>query len=150
MELAEHTGDSDWWVAVQEQVYNMSNFIHGDHSDISGTASNAASDLEELVGQDLTNYFPPPLVLACPDLVTESALELTYKNFTPVVPLAMHKSGSPQSMQNTALDNVNWYTATFQLKMKNYHKGQVWSGRRIILLRRLRTRQFNGTSWCLR
>ena len=58
----------------------MSNFIHGDHSDISGTASNAASALEELVGQDLANYFPPPLVVACPDLVTESALELTYKN----------------------------------------------------------------------
>jgi hypothetical protein len=86
-EVVEHTGDSDWFVAVQGQVYDMSNFIHGDHSDISGTASNAASDLEELVGQDLTNYFPLPLVLACPDLVTESALELTYKNFMPVVPL---------------------------------------------------------------
>jgi len=56
-EVAEHTDDSDWWVAVQGQVYNMSNFIHGDHSDISGTAGNAGSDLEELVGHDLTNYF---------------------------------------------------------------------------------------------
>ncbi|KAG2062765.1 hypothetical protein BDR04DRAFT_1164673, partial [Suillus decipiens] len=37
------------------------NFVHGDHSDILGIASNSASDLEELVGQDLTNYFPPPL-----------------------------------------------------------------------------------------
>jgi chitin synthase len=47
-EVAEHTGDSDWWVAVQGQVYNMSNFIdviHGDHSDISGTAGNAARSL---------------------------------------------------------------------------------------------------------
>jgi chitin synthase len=105
----------------------MSNFIHGDHSDISGTASNAASDLEELVGQDLTNDFPPPLVVACPDLVTESALKLTYKNFTSVVPLTLHKSGSLQSVQNTALDNVDWYTATFQPKMKNVHKGPlVW------------------------
>jgi len=121
------SGDSDWWVAVQGQEYDMSNFIHGDHSDISGTASNAAGDLEELVGQDLTNYFPPTLVLACPDLVTKSALELTYKNFTPVLPLVMHKSGSLQSVQNTALDNANWYTATFQPKMKNYHKGHlVW------------------------
>jgi len=74
---------------------------------------------------DLTNYFPPPLVLACPDLATESALELTCKNFTLVVHLAMHKSGSLQSVQNTALDNANWYTATFQPKMKNYHKGHL-------------------------
>lgn len=126
-EVAEHTGDSDWWVAVQGQVYDMSNFIHGDHSDISGTASNAAGDLEQLAGQDLTNYFPPPLTLACPDLVTQSSLELTYKNFTAVVPLAMHKSGSLQSVQKTALHNADWYTATFQPKMKNYHKGPlVW------------------------
>ncbi|KAJ8594536.1 hypothetical protein M405DRAFT_480198, partial [Rhizopogon salebrosus TDB-379] len=131
-EVAEHTGDSDWWVAVQGQVYDMSNFIHGDHSDISGTASNAANDLEELAGLDMTNYFPPPLVLACPDLVTESSLELTYKNFTAVVPLAMHKSGSLQSVQNTALDNADWYTATFQPKMNNYHKGPlVWDTKNI-------------------
>ena len=77
------------------------------------------------VGQDLTGYFPPPLVLACPDLVTESALELTYKNFTPVVPLTMHRFSSLQSVQNTALDSANWYTATFQQKMKNYHKGPL-------------------------
>jgi chitin synthase len=131
-EVAEHTGDGDWCVAVQGQVYNMSNFIHGDHGDISGAVSNAASDLEELVGQDLTSYFPLPLVLACPDLVTESALELTYKNFTPVVPLAMHKSGSLQSVQNKALDNANCYTATFQPKMKNYHKRPlVWETKNI-------------------
>jgi len=36
------------------------NFTHGDHSDISGAAGNAASDLEELVGR--TYYFHPPLV----------------------------------------------------------------------------------------
>ncbi|KAJ8594585.1 hypothetical protein M405DRAFT_838450 [Rhizopogon salebrosus TDB-379] len=48
--------------------------IHGDHSDISGTASIAANDLEELA----------------------------YKNFTAVVPLTMHKCGSWQSVQNTA------------------------------------------------
>ncbi|KAG0695993.1 glycosyltransferase family 2 protein [Suillus ampliporus] len=131
-DLAQHTGDSDWWVAVQGQVYDMSNFIHGDHSDLSGVASNSASDLEELAGQDLTDYFPPPLVLACPDLVTQSSLELVYKNFTPVVPLAMHKSGASESSQGTALDNEGWYTATFQPKMKNYHKGPlVWTTKEV-------------------
>jgi len=60
------------------------------------------------------------------------ALELTYKNFTPAVPLAMHKSGSLQSVQNTTLDNANWYTTTFQPKMKNYRKGPlVWETQNI-------------------
>ncbi|KAG1857448.1 glycosyltransferase family 2 protein [Suillus subluteus] len=120
-EVAEHTGNNDWWVSVQGQVYDMSNFIHGDHSDISGVASNSASDLDELVGQDLTDYFPPPLTLACPGLVTQTTLPL-------VVPLAMHVSGALESTQGTALDNAGWYTATFQPKMKNYHKGPlVWT-----------------------
>jgi chitin synthase len=131
-EVSEHTGNNDWWVSVQGQVYDMSNFIHGDHSDISGVASNSASDLEELVGQDLTNYFPPPLTLACPTLVTQTSVELVYKNFTPVVPLAMHMSGAAESTQGTALDNAGWYTATFQPKMKNYHKGPlVWTPKEI-------------------
>ena len=37
----------------------------------------------------------------------------------------MHKSGSLQSVQNTALDNANWYTTTFHPEMKNYHKGPL-------------------------
>jgi len=61
MEVAEHTGDGDWFVVVQGQVYDMSNFIHSDHSDISGTAiGNAASDLEELVHQQTTNFVTIP------------------------------------------------------------------------------------------
>ena len=75
------------------------------------------------MGQDL--LFPSTARACCPDLVTESALELTYKNFTPIVHLMMHKSGSLQSVQNTVLDNANWYTTTFHPKMKNYHKGPL-------------------------
>ncbi|KAI6042199.1 glycosyltransferase family 2 protein [Pisolithus marmoratus] len=126
-EVAEHTGDTDWWVSIQGWVYDMSNFIHGDHSDISGLASNAESNLDMLVGQDLTDYFPPPLALACNGLVTEASLELTYKNFTPTVPTAMHNSGATQSATGTALDNSDWYSATFLPKIKQYRKGAlVW------------------------
>lgn len=126
-EVAQHTGTNDWWVSIQGWVYDMSNFIHGDHSDISGEASNAQSNLDLLVGQDLTDYFPPPLALVCSSLVTESSLELTYKNFTPTVPTAMHNSGATQSATGTALDNANWYTATFLPKIKQYRKGAlVW------------------------
>ena len=126
-EVSEHTGTTDWWVSVQGWVYDLSNFIHGDHSDLSGIASNSAADLDVLAGQDLTGYFPPPLVLACSALVPQSSLQLTPKNFTATVPNAMHKSGKNQPTQGTALDNSNWYTATFLPKMKEFRKGPlVW------------------------
>ena len=126
-EVAEHTGNTDWWVSVQGWVYDMSDFIHGDHSDISGIASNAQSNLDLLVGQDLTDYFPPPLALACNGLVSQASLQLTYKNFTATVPTAMHNSGATQSASGTALDSSNWYTSTFLPKMKTYRKGAlVW------------------------
>ncbi|KAH7887285.1 glycosyltransferase family 2 protein [Phlebopus sp. FC_14] len=126
-EVSEHTGNNDWWVSIQGSVYDLSNFIHGDHSDIPGIVSNAAGDLEVLAGQDLTNYFPPPLALACPGLVQQANLELTYKNFTATVPNAVHKSGATQPNQGTALDNSDWYTSTFLPKIRNYRKGPlVW------------------------
>lgn len=126
-EVAQHTGNSDWWVSVQGTVYDLSNFIHGDHSDIVGISSNSAADLDQLVGQDLTGYFPPPLVLACSGLVSSSSLQLTSKNFTALVPNAVHKSGANQPAQGTALDNSDWYSATFVPSMNQYRKGPlVW------------------------
>ena len=126
-ELSQHTGNTDWWVSVQGDVYDLSNFIHGDHSDIVGLASNSAADLDALAGQDLTEYFPPPLALACSGLVSQTTLELTAKNFTPLAPTAIHKSGGNQATPGTALDNSNWYTATFLPKMQEYRKGSlVW------------------------
>ena len=36
------------------------------------------------------------------------------------------------SVEGTALDNAGWYTATFQPKMKNYHKGPlVWTTKEV-------------------
>ncbi|KAF8432942.1 glycosyltransferase family 2 protein [Boletus edulis BED1] len=126
-EVSQHTGNTDWWVSVQGVVYDLSNFIHGDHSDISGISSNSAADLDFLVGQDLTGYFTPPLTLACPGLVSQSSLQLRQKNFTASVPNAIHKSGANQATQGTALDNTNWYNSTFLPKMQHFRKGPlVW------------------------
>ncbi|EIW76465.1 glycosyltransferase family 2 protein [Coniophora puteana RWD-64-598 SS2] len=124
-EVAQHTGDNDWWAAVNGGVYDLTNFIHGQHSDIQGISSNSKANLDVLAGQDLTGYFPPPLALACQGLVTQPTLQLTSKNFTATVPQAMHNSGSTQSSQGTALDNSDWYSATFLPKMKNYYKGPL-------------------------
>ena len=125
-EVAEHQGVTDYWVSVQGAVYDLTNFIHGDHSDIPNEASNDPDTLETLAGQDLTYFFPPPLVLACPQLVTDNTMSITPKNFTDFTPLAMHVSGHLQT-QTTALSNANWYSQTFFPKMKTFKKGPlVW------------------------
>ncbi|TDL30141.1 chitin synthase [Rickenella mellea] len=124
-DVAQHTGDNDFWVSVQGRVYDVSNFVHGDHSDIQGQASNGADILEELAGQDLTGYFPPPFLDACTTLVTDGSIALQYKNFTPVTSVAIHLSGQQQPAQGTKLDNPEWYRNTFVPKMNQFLKGPL-------------------------
>ncbi|KAI0782569.1 glycosyltransferase family 2 protein [Abortiporus biennis] len=131
-EVNQHTGDNDFWVAIQGKVYDVSNFVHGDHSDILGEASNGADTLSVLAGQDLTFYFPPPLVLGCPGLVSDSSQSLVYANFTPEIPTALHTSGTLQSAQNTKLDQADWYTQVFLKKINQFYKGpMVWDKKQI-------------------
>ena len=58
-------------------MYDLSNFFHGDRSDILGISSNSAADLNVPVGQDLTGYFPPPVTLARRGLVSDTTASLT-------------------------------------------------------------------------
>jgi chitin synthase len=62
-EVAQHTGTTDYWVTIQGSVYDVSNFVQGDHSDINSEPSNSVDILDALAGQDLTYYFPVPLTL---------------------------------------------------------------------------------------
>ncbi|KAI0677685.1 chitin synthase [Trametes maxima] len=126
-EVNQHTGDDDFWVTIQGTVYDVSNFIHGQHSDVQNLASNGADTLSIVAGQDLTEYFPPPVVLACQGLVTNAAVVLTPANFTPQAPQAMHKSGAQSPYQNSKLQNSDWYTNTFLPKIRQFRKGPlVW------------------------
>jgi chitin synthase len=124
-EVAQHTGTNDYWVTIQGQVYDVTNFVQRQHSDIQGESSNAQDTLDALAGQDLTDYFPPPLVLGCPSLVTDATLIFQYQNFSPVIPTALHTSGSQQSAQSTKLDTKDWYTARFLPTIKQYRKGPL-------------------------
>ncbi|KAJ7590720.1 chitin synthase [Mycena floridula] len=127
-EVAQHTGTDDIWVSVQGVVYDVSNFIHGDHSDLPNEPSNGADSIDQLAGQDLTYYFPVPLTLGCPDLVDDPGLVLTLKNATIFEPTAIHTSGTQQSNSNTKLKQNDWYTSTFLPKMRGFRKGPlVWS-----------------------
>ncbi|KAJ7114120.1 chitin synthase [Mycena epipterygia] len=124
-EVGEHTETNNYWVTIQGSVYDVTNFVQGDHSDINSEASNSQDVLEALAGQDLTYYFPVPLVLGCPTLVTDGSLQLAFKNFSESEPTALHTSGQLQATSSSKLHNNNWYTATFQPKMKNYYKGPL-------------------------
>ncbi|KZT06449.1 glycosyltransferase family 2 protein [Laetiporus sulphureus 93-53] len=123
--LEGYTGDNDYYVAIQGNVYDVSNFIQGDHSDITSEASNGETTLETLAGTDLTYYFPPPLTLACPGLVSDDLLYLaTPENWTESIPTAMHVSGARQSVTTSKLHDDDWYTQTFQPKIKQYYIGK--------------------------
>ena len=127
-EVAQHTGNNDFWVSIAGRVYDVSNFVHGDHSDIIGAPSNGADTLELFAGQDLTGYFPPPLSLACSGLVNDPMLFLQPKNFTPFSIQAVHTSGPLQGAQGSKLNNINWYVQDFLPKINQFHKGPlVWA-----------------------
>jgi len=131
-EVAQHQGSNDFWISVQGNVYDVSNFVWGDHSDIANLPSNAPDSLDALAGSDMTQYFPPPLTVACRDLVTDANIVMTPKNFTALAPLAMHKSGSDASGGSNALRSDDWYMTQFLPKMKEYKKGPlVWDWKEI-------------------
>ncbi|SCV67156.1 BQ2448_5802 [Microbotryum intermedium] len=130
-ELGYHAGPTDYWVGVRGVVYDLTTFYRTQHSDIPSSPV-TSSDMLELGGQDLTNYFPIPLTLACPSLVSSTSLVLQYANFTADLPTAIHYTGTQQSVTSSALYNVNWYSETFIPKMNKYKKGPlVWSKKQI-------------------
>ncbi|KAI0774709.1 chitin synthase [Trametes elegans] len=123
-EVNQHTGDDDFWVTIQGTVYDVSNFIHGQHSDVQNLNSNGDDTLELVAGQDLTEYFPPPPVLACQGLVTDSSVALSPANFTNSAPQVMHKTGM---YQDSKLSDSQWYTKYFLPKIRQFTKGPlVW------------------------
>ncbi|PPQ77158.1 hypothetical protein CVT25_010786 [Psilocybe cyanescens] len=131
-EVNEHQGDADFWVAIQGKVYDVSNFVHGDHSNgFFGVKSNSPDILEQMAGQDLTYYFPPPLNLGCAGLVTNPQISLQRMNWTDVAPLAHHVSGALQT-QAPDMEAPDWYTQTFLKKMQPMEKGPLVIERKTI------------------
>jgi len=124
-EVLQHQGSNDFWVSIQGVVYDVSNFVNGDHSNgLFGVASNSPDVLSALAGQDMTYYFPPPLVSGCSGLVRDNTLFLTPKNFTITEPLAKHVSGKLQT-QASGMQSENWHKDTFLKKMQTMRKGPL-------------------------
>lgn len=79
----------------------------------------------QFAGQDLTNYFPPPMTVACPGLVTNDQLFLQRANFTPILAYAVHTSGPLQTDNKTALRQTSWYVDKLMPDLKQYYKGSL-------------------------
>ncbi|KAF8552197.1 glycosyltransferase family 2 protein [Imleria badia] len=127
-EVAQHSTTTDYWVSIQGKVYDVTNFVKGDHSDITGNPSNNAATLGALAGADLTYYFPPPLYQACAGLVSDSSMHISIKNTSEFVyEQASHASGANAPATGTALDSESWYTSTYLPSIAQFYKGTlVW------------------------
>ncbi|VVT58174.1 uncharacterized protein SAPINGB_P006074 [Magnusiomyces paraingens] len=122
-EVSEHNSDDNFYVAVHGKVYDISKFWRIQHSDT--TTTTTTDVMKPFAGMDLTDYFPPPLTVACEGLVTDTSVMLSL-NTTLDYPDAEHKSGSYYVTSNTtALYNYTWYDDVFLPKMKNYYKGEL-------------------------
>ncbi|KAG6375563.1 glycosyltransferase family 2 protein [Boletus reticuloceps] len=127
-EVAQHSTTADYWVSIQGKVYDVTNFVKGDHSDITGNPSNNQATQSVLAGTDLTYYFPPPLHQACAGLVSDPTMHISIKNTTEFVyPQASHASGANAPTYPTALDSESWYTQTYLPGINKFYKGSlVW------------------------
>ena len=121
-ELAQHAGTDDYYAAIAGKVYDFTDFYKGDHSDIQAYPTTDEIMLQ-FAGQDLTNYFPPPMNLACPGLVDNADLQLMRANFTPIVQYAVHTSGKLQAIPDTKLNADDWYTNRLLPDLEQYYKG---------------------------
>lgn len=123
-EVSQHQGDNDFYVSIRGNVYDITKFWKTQHSDTA--IETTSTNMEPFAGADMTEYFVPPLILACPGLVTDKTMELT-ANTTVVYPNAEHTSGYYQPDSTSALYSSNWYNETFLPKIKEYYKGDlVW------------------------
>jgi chitin synthase len=123
-QLLGHQEATDYYVAVRGKVYDLTKFWHLQHSD---TTSQATNDVMlSLAGQDLTSYFPVPLTIGCPMLVTDTQMALQTNSssyyYTPLVSQAIHTSG-PLGDPTSKLYDVRWYPDRFLPFMKKYYKG---------------------------
>lgn len=122
-EVSEHASSSSYFVAVHGKVYDLTKFSKTQHSD--SFILTTQSTMMQFAGQDLSDYFMPPLTVACPGLVEDVSVKLTLNNSL-AFPEGDHTSGEyyvPNN--NTALHNYTWYDDVFMPKMKTFFKGEL-------------------------
>ncbi|KAF9504549.1 hypothetical protein BS47DRAFT_1368715 [Hydnum rufescens UP504] len=122
-ELGGHSTPTNFWAVVAREVYNITPFWGGNHSNIAAVPVTQTNMLE-LAGMELAQYFPVPLIAGCLGFVTDASLALQAENFSAQVPNTMHYSGQHTSLTE-ALMSEAWYLNVFPPTMKQYHKGSL-------------------------
>ncbi|KAK9477487.1 chitin synthase-domain-containing protein [Lipomyces japonicus] len=122
-EVSQHIASNNFYVTIHGKVYDISKFWKLQHSDNGIDTTQATMDV--FAGQDLSNYFPPPLSQACPGLVTSDEVWLT-DNTTVEYSTALHTCGSYKQASNTTkLHEITWYNDVFLPRISEYYKGEL-------------------------
>ncbi|KAF7130913.1 hypothetical protein CNMCM5793_003848 [Aspergillus hiratsukae] len=128
-EVSYHTGNNDFYVSIHGKVYDISKFWRLQHSD--NNIETTAANMELFAGQNLDDYFPPPLTRFCSPMVTDQSIELQYNDTAAdtYASIASHACGPLNApSQTTKLHEITWYEQIFLPKILEYYKGDlVWT-----------------------
>lgn len=131
-EVLYHTGNNDYWVSIHGYVYDFTSFWTLQHSD--NNIDTTRDNMIQFAGLDVSAYFPPPIYLACPDLVTSDLVTMMYNDTTAQqFAIGVHNSGPRLAQLTTSkLHSANWYPSRFLPFIKDYKKGDlVWDKKNI-------------------
>jgi chitin synthase len=121
-EVGYHQGENDYYVSIHGKVYDLTKFYKIPHSDTSPQVT--AAMMMPFAGQNLDEYFVPPLFTACQYLTTDQSITLL-ANTTVLHPEGLHTSGPLQPNIKSALHNNNWYSDRFLPKIKEFYIGDL-------------------------
>ncbi|KAI8336402.1 chitin synthase [Choanephora cucurbitarum] len=118
-----HSTPSDMFVSVRGLVYDITNFARNAHGT---TAVSATKDsLEQLAGQDVSYLVPPPLTVACPQLVSTPTVRII-PNVTTAMAGFVHYSGDQVAIVGSnKLQSPEWYWNYFLPTLSIYKKGKL-------------------------
>lgn len=134
-EVSGHQGDNDFFVSHRGIVYDLSDFWKRQHSDTS--IKTTRDKMQPFAGTDMSAYIMPPLNIACPNLVNDPNMVLSFNRTKDDATLitdstAQHISGSRNVYPQSALSNDRWYPDKFLPKMREFRKGDlVWDKNKI-------------------
>lgn len=122
-----HQGENDYWVSLRGNVYDLTDFYKLQHSDVLGQDTTKES-MMPFAGADVTPYFPAPMQLGCPGLVTDDRLQIQANDTNAVEQAnAIHYSGDTSPFLKSALAKKDWYSRKFLPRMQEYWTGSlVW------------------------
>jgi chitin synthase len=148
--VARHQGETDYWVSMRGNVYDLCQFFllvplglplltsaiatfwTIQHSDVTGQDVTRDSMIE-FAGQDVSPYFPPPIYLGCPELVTDNTVTLQLNDTTARSQSnAIHWTGKQALFPQSALADVDWYSQKLLPRLKHFWTGDlVWDKKQV-------------------